>query len=497
MALGLGLFIWRWAANTDWSTFSLIRDTDERLINEWCAQAEQASKQNIEWFTGANMDMEKIKTSLISHGKWAESMMVRSVRLGKNPLDKKAAFSERHKAIVEQSQAAMKAKIAELQAARAEPGFDGKNLIELFEKSAEIRDAATASTALTAYMSSAFFDLPLPTNEAEKLYYMEADLVHDYLKQLAAVRTVAQSKAVAVKVEALADKVMELATRRSKLPANPMERVPRDYVEKDVGFKAAEKVLVNRIRRDASPDESLKDAVANFNDARDLLIEASTGKSDVQLRSRFAEFRKIRSENTLRAPGDLFHDAASTPADREMVFKPRRQSQPDPVRDAPQVVSNPPVESSKENKQTENKLTENKETENKPTENKPTENSLAGNKETQKADFGAPVTEWPKSMRDSFFKGMQAGMQGDRPGGNQKPVPPVNQPPVNQPPVNQPPVKSAACDSAQGWDRHGHAETACRISGSLAHSTTDGRLAAGGIGDDHRQQEFLGRERAG
>ncbi len=44
-------------------------------------------------------------------------------------------------------------------------------------------------------------------------------------------------------------------------------------------FRAAQRVLVMRIRRDANPDEKLKDAVANFNDARDLLIEASLARA--------------------------------------------------------------------------------------------------------------------------------------------------------------------------------------------------------------------------
>ncbi len=81
--------------------------------------------------------------------------------------------------------------------------------------------------------------------------------------------------------------------------------MPRENVSKDKGFSLTQHALVIRIRRDAQPDEKLKDAVANFNDARDLL-EASGGKSEANLRSQFAEFRKIRAESTLRALATCF-----------------------------------------------------------------------------------------------------------------------------------------------------------------------------------------------
>ena len=342
LAIFLALYIWHWVANTDWSTFSVIPDSHERLTDEWFERNERDATENAKQMGEGTLDIEQAKRRIAEAGSWSEDMLVRAVRLGKAPLEKKAAFKERQDALDKKTRSQLDAKLAELKASGKQPGTM-PDLWEVIRQTPGIQDTMILVFALPGYMRNALFDLPAPANEIERLYYEEADLVHVYLKQLTMVRNTSQSIRVAEKIQELADKVMELAIKRSKMPANRFEQVPREYVSKDKGFEAAQKALVARIRRDAKPDEKLKDAVANFNDARDLLLAASDGVSDVTLRSRFADARKLRSQSTKRGPGDLFLEVVSDPSERELVIKPRRQSQPDPVLDPPQAAPKPPT----------------------------------------------------------------------------------------------------------------------------------------------------------
>lgn len=345
LAIGIGLYAWRWVANTDWSTFSVTRDTPEGIMAEVSARMERMSKDNENILPSMTIQYEQVKKGVLDSGSWSEHMLVRAVRVGKAPGKLKAEYREKMAALVKNSMDRAKAKFDELKASGKLPNQptaeDATRLMEMMLEQ-EVMDAVAVSTALTNYMDDAFFDLPSPTNDTEKIYYDEADLVHEYLKLLTLVRNTSQSKSNAEKIEKLTDQMMELVARRSKLPPNRFEQVPREYVTKDKGLSAAQKALVARIKRDARPDEQLKDAVANFNDARDLLMEASTGKSEVSLRGRLAEFRKIRSESTLHPPGDLFHEGENKPQPRrEMVAKSRDETQPDPVRQPSQPTSKP------------------------------------------------------------------------------------------------------------------------------------------------------------
>ena len=342
LAIFLALYIWHWVANTDWSTFSVIPDSHERFVDEWFERTERDADENAKQMGEVNFDIEQARRRIAEGGAWSEEMLVRAVRLGKAPLEKKAAFKERMEALDKKTRSQLDAKLAELKASGKTPGTM-PDLSEVMRQTPGIEKTMMLVFALPNYMRNALFDLPAPANDTERLYYEEADLVHAYLKQLTMVRNTSQSIRVAEKIQELADKVMELAIKRSKMPANRFEQVPREYVSKDRAFEAAQKALVARIRRDAQPDEKLKDAVANFNDARDLLIAASDGLSDVTLRSRFAEVRKVRSETTKRGPSDLFLEVAPNPGERELVIKPRRQSQPDPVLDPPKAEPKPPA----------------------------------------------------------------------------------------------------------------------------------------------------------
>lgn len=446
LAVCLGLYGWHWAANTDWSTFSLTPDSHERLAADWFDHAERTANENLNMQSStAVVDYEKFKALFLESGTFSETTLVRAVRIGKVPLEKKAPYQAKQEAFDKKFRESMDAKLAELKAANAKSPLDPARMMEIMAIPA-IRDGVVMSSALAHYMGNAQFDLPAPQGDIEKIYYEEADLVHEYLKQLTLVRNTSQSQRVAEKIEGLSDKMMELATRRAKLPANRFEQVPREYVSKDKGFSVAQRALIIRIRRDAQPDEKLKDAVANFNDARDLLVEASGGKSDVELRSRFADFRKIRAASTLRGPGDLFHIETDQPQ-REMVVKPARDSQPDPVREPPKpeakpqpapetVASNTPP----------------------PAAAKPMPVEPTGEPKQSKTDSPATASvpsPLSPNMRDHFFRGMQAGMQGGMPGGipNDPPVGNQRRTPsgVQQPNIGPPVDGQAMVFPSQGF----------------------------------------------
>ena len=347
LIFGLGLFGWNWVASTDWSTFRVVPDTHEQLEAEWFARNERTAITNTNMLGDASIGKDKLKQMFQEQGRWSENMLVRSVRLNAVPFEKLAAFEEKRKALDKKTHEALEAKMAALKAANPQANPQPNQHLdanELLEGSAELRQAMVVTFAFDMYFRHSVFDLPAPTNPTEKIYYEEANLVHDYLKQLTFVRNVSQSKAAAAKIEALADKMMDLTVQRSKLPANFLERVPREYVYKDKGFFGAQKALIYRIRRDTKPDETLMDAVANFNTARDLLADASGGKTDASLRGRFADIRKARSTTTQRPLGDLFVDeVVNSNKDRELVVKPRREAPTLPQRE-PAPVEPTPVE---------------------------------------------------------------------------------------------------------------------------------------------------------
>lgn len=419
LALCLILYLWRIAANTDWSTVR-VTDSHEQLLSEWLNKCEQDGHENALLTGGEPLDANNIKKRLMESGQWTEVMLVRAVRLGKAPLASKQPFKDKQKALSEKLQAELTAKLAALNAAN-KPVPPPQNIAELMS-SPEVIHAMLYNAALANYLDNALFDLPAPTNEIEKIYYAEADLVHEYLKQLSYVRTQAQSKTRALEIEKLAEQVMELATRRSKLPADRFEQVPREYVAKDRGFEAAQKALVARIQRDANPGENLKDAVATFVVARDLLIDASSGKSESALKTRLAECRRLLSESTRHGPGDPFYDETTAVSSRDLVVKPRRESRLDPVAEpkpeTPQFEPKPQpsIDSLASNSSSPSKpaaMDPNIEPQS-PTSNTTNSSTTSTTPPPATSSNSTPSPPSPMSpeLRDSFFRGIQDGLRG-------------------------------------------------------------------------------------
>ncbi len=87
----------------------------------------------------------------------------------------------------------MEARLAELKSSGQTPSRVPE-FSEVIRDTPALQDTMTIVFSLPVYMGNALFDLPAPTNEIEKIYYEEADLVHAYLKQLTLVRNTSQSQ---------------------------------------------------------------------------------------------------------------------------------------------------------------------------------------------------------------------------------------------------------------------------------------------------------------
>ncbi len=113
-----------WAANTDWSTFSLVPDSHERLSTEWFERSDRAAIENTNLSTAESIDYEKLRARMLDGGQWAEKMLVRAVRIGKVPLEKKITFKSKQEALDKKLRELLDAKLAELKAKGAPPPTD-------------------------------------------------------------------------------------------------------------------------------------------------------------------------------------------------------------------------------------------------------------------------------------------------------------------------------------------------------------------------------------
>ncbi|MCC6508732.1 MAG: hypothetical protein IT423_06475 [Pirellulaceae bacterium] len=328
LLLGLGYFAWGFIADTDWSTVRVVPDSHDRLIAEMLVDSEQRAQDALASMTGEFPDTELLRAKTLEAGKTAEVLLVRAVRLGKASREQRTDFEAKNKAINDKFRPQLEAKLTELRAAGKAAGLDLSKLHELRVTPAWM-EAEMMSAAASHYLTSGMFDVPEPINDVERIYYEEADIVHEYLKLLANVRSTRQSVTAAAKIDQLADRLMDLASRRCKLPNSFLERVPREYVSKDNAFDRAQRALIQRIKRDANPDEVLKDAVASFVDARERILDAANGVNEAVMRKQFSDRRAAMALVTLRGHNDLF---ASEPVKRDLVPKPPRvrSSLPEP-----------------------------------------------------------------------------------------------------------------------------------------------------------------------
>ncbi len=334
LVLGAALFAWNWAVNTDWSTFSLTRDTGEGLVDEFCARVERTADIETEITSGKEIDYEHLKDMAIEQGRWAESFVVRAVRIQNVPRDKKSELQAKYMAAQTKVRDALAAKQAQLMnSGQKAAGLDQKRLAQMMKEEPKLKDFAAAMVGVSNYVEAGIYELRAPDNETQRIYFEEAALVKEYLQELSYVRSASQSKRRAEKIEKLADKMMDLASRRAAIPPNFFEQVPREYDDKDRAHGVAQLILVARIKRDAQPDKTLKAAVANFNEARTWLSSAARGPSHVDFKSRFAESRKARAESDRLMPGDLFFEMPSAEEELEMVFKAPREPQTEPTRE--------------------------------------------------------------------------------------------------------------------------------------------------------------------
>lgn len=131
LAITLGVYGWHWAANTDWSTFSLTRDTPEQMLAEVYAKSEEHGKDSINMLTDQAIDYEQVKKRFLQTGKWAERFLVRSVRLGKVPEKLKPAFRDKMAALIKSNHEATRAKLDELKASGRQPTGDQTRYTEL------------------------------------------------------------------------------------------------------------------------------------------------------------------------------------------------------------------------------------------------------------------------------------------------------------------------------------------------------------------------------
>lgn len=304
-------------ASGDWSSMTMFPDSHQQLTNDFLI----ASERSFTFTATVDPSQPGFRDLATAHIKRErrtyEQLLLRAVRLPKGSLTERAAFQEKAKA---QFQGIRDKAIENAKAKAANPGAGTPIPPEIQKElqGPELADSMMLFGAVGVTVMHAIWDLPAPQNDVEQIYYDEADLVREYLKGLANIHSKSQCSRAHTAIEAQADRMLEIAIRRSKLPRNFLERVPREYVDIDRAMEAAENGLVRRIERDLELTEELKDAIASFAFARECLSRASTGTSEPVLQKSFAGARERRAKTISRSSS-----GPESSQDRELVVKPR------------------------------------------------------------------------------------------------------------------------------------------------------------------------------
>ncbi len=309
-------------------SLSMIGDSHQRLIEDFIRDSETAYNERVSQIgTG---DVEHMRSSSKAMGARAERLLIRAVCLGKAPVELKTDLDTRMKALSQKAEADMKARMQEVQASGQDTVESRESQIskaaqELFLEK-DFRGIILISSAMQMMMSNVLFDVPAPQNEIETIYYDEIEQIREFLKILATINSQSQLKQAVPKIEALAERSIELAARRSDQPRKMFDSVPREYVRvADMSDKVRD-ALVFRIERDLKPTEEFKDSLDLLKLARVSILEAASGSNSATIRKRFADARELMAKQPNRTPAIL----AAPEAPREMASKASRPRTPEP-----------------------------------------------------------------------------------------------------------------------------------------------------------------------
>lgn len=266
-------------------SFSILADSHESLFDDYLAYHRGQMERALKTVPGDTAAYERAVRDLPAEKKRLERFLLRGVRLGKASPEQKTKFQDEFKAQQEEYRDKLFEKM------KTYSPEDLQNRPENLLSKEEIDEVQLLSTASLSYMTNGIFDLPKPENDTEKVYYEEAELVREYLSILANVTSQRKLVASAPTIEDLADRMIDVAIQRGKIPQRMMDFVPREYNRIESAFELAERALVKRIEREFDPTSEFEAAIENFGTSRETIYSAGSGLSDAEIRKLLADAR--------------------------------------------------------------------------------------------------------------------------------------------------------------------------------------------------------------
>jgi hypothetical protein len=351
LPVGWGIFVAIRAVSqgglAELASISFLPDTHEKLIADFF---EVQERQMLKFLDAEKIDqayVDDLKASAAAQQRTAERLLLRAVKLDAASRKQHEAFTQQSKELNDRYQDRARERSLSLTPVEQQllnSAFDRENN----------KDAMLFAVAVSAFMARGLFELPPPDGEREQVYFDEAKVIRDYLQELANVNSTRSLSAASERIEALADRVAEVAADRAAMPSG-LDFVNKEYEMADRAFDVTRDALLRRIERDFDSNRSFDDALANFASARDLISRASMGASPEKLRDALADVRQSRSmaasvesdggQSSATAPKTPTSAAAAEPAEKvavrprvvQPIDKPATQPQTPPA-----MTSQPP-----------------------------------------------------------------------------------------------------------------------------------------------------------